>query len=1002
MHGWFQNLAAQGKVPRVFTGITRDARQLIVELDGLSFDQGKRRDFLIWLSQKFGVVAYGYATRVFRQTKSGEGPKEALDIYASSLQRDVAISFSMLRNPDGSISYQRQAYLSEDAKDPRDQIFLGLHRLGGSISSADTTEFEKAWKMLEPSVYWKSVGTQTNASDPNDPRTLVRRALQLYAAGDCEASLTAGQKAEELLRTQQRSQSLDFASALVAQALCHKRLVHVAEAERLYRRAIDIYEQVAGPNSGDLGITLDNLAALYGEHGRLGEAEQLRLRALEIFRATLDPANPHIATTLQNLAVLYQYQGRVAEAQAKFLEALPIAEKAYRPESREVGILCDNLAGLYRVQREFSKADPFYVRSLSIFERALGRDHPDTALALQNYAVLLSETGRPEEAERNLKQALGINERLYGATHDTIAAALNTLVLHYLQQERWAEALTVTRRAAAVSQQLTDRSAALAPSEGGQRSSSFRRLVQVAYGAGSGEVELMNEAYLAAQRALDTQAALALSQLAARHAAGDGALARLLRERQDLAQEARDRDKLLIAAVAKPPGNRDRAGEDLLKLRIKEISGRIEQIDQTLKQQFPEFTELSTASPISIAETQALLRADEALLLYLDLQAVGDVPETGFAWLVTREVAEWVRVPIGTHGLARSVAALRCGLDPQRWSDDGGVLCKTLLKTDSSAREWLPFDLNIAFELYQKLMGPFEAGIKGKQLLIVPSGALTGLPASVLVTEKPAEAIPDRLEGYRNAAWLGARQPITLLPSAGSLKSLRQFAKTSTATKPYLGIGNPLLDGPDAISGQRAELARAKQTCPKMPGKRVAGFVAGGTKPLQQRGGLTAVAEIRALIPLPETADELCAVADDLGVPRSDVWLGARATEQEIKRSSASGELATYRIVHFATHGALAGELASGSEPGLILTPPRDASANDDGYLSASEIAGLKLDADSGDSLSLQYGCRRRTGNRSVLRDGKSFLLCRRPVAARFALGRGLGQHRQAYHQGTR
>jgi hypothetical protein len=53
-----------------------------------------------------------------------------------------------------------------------------------------------------------------------------------------------------------------------------------------------------------------------------------------------------------------------------------------------------------------------------------------------------------------------------------------------------------------------------------------------------------------------------------------------------------------------------------------------------------------------------------------------------------------------------------------------------------------------------------------------------------------------------------------------------------------------------------------------------------------------------------------------------------------------------YRIVHFATHGALAGELKGGAEPGLILTPPSEATSEDDGYLSASEIAGLKLDAD--------------------------------------------------------
>jgi CHAT domain-containing protein len=96
---------------------------------------------------------------------------------------------------------------------------------------------------------------------------------------------------------------------------------------------------------------------------------------------------------------------------------------------------------------------------------------------------------------------------------------------------------------------------------------------------------------------------------------------------------------------------------------------------------------------------------------------------------------------------------------------------------------------------------------------------------------------------------------------------------------------------------------------------------------------------------IPETTQELCAVARDLEIDSHELRLGARATEHEVKRLSQSGQLAQYRIVHFATHGTLAGELKGASEPGLILTPPTSASQDDDGYLSASEIAALKLDA---------------------------------------------------------
>jgi CHAT domain-containing protein len=110
--------------------------------------------------------------------------------------------------------------------------------------------------------------------------------------------------------------------------------------------------------------------------------------------------------------------------------------------------------------------------------------------------------------------------------------------------------------------------------------------------------------------------------------------------------------------------------------------------------------------------------------------------------------------------------------------------------------------------------------------------------------------------------------------------------------------------------------------------------------------GLANLAHVKMQAPLPETADELCAVAQSMKAEARDIRLGTAATEKEVKRLSASGELARYRMVHFATHGALAGELDGTHGPGLILTPPEIASEEDDGYLSASEIASLKLDAD--------------------------------------------------------
>src|SRR5262249_36482958 len=70
---------------------------------------------------------------------------------------------------------------------------------------------------------------------------------------------------------------------------------------------------------------------------------------------------------------------------------------------------------------------------------------------------------------------------------------------------------------------------------------------------------------------------------------------------------------------------------------------------------------------------------------------------------------------------------------------------------------------------------------------------------------------------------------------------------------------------------------------------------------------------------------------------------------------SREGKLARYKVIYFATHGLMAGEseaiLKAKAEPGLILTPPKDGATpteleEDDGLLTASEVAQLELDAD--------------------------------------------------------
>ena len=99
------------------------------------------------------------------------------------------------------------------------------------------------------------------------------------------------------------------------------------------------------------------------------------------------------------------------------------------------------------------------------------------------------------------------------------------------------------------------------------------------------------------------------------------------------------------------------------------------------------------------------------------------------------------------------------------------------------------------------------------------------------------------------------------------------------------------------------------------------------------------------LVRLPETADELRAVAQALGAGNDAIQLRGAANEQAVKQA----RLVDYRVVYFATHALVAGEVklfSTKAEPALALSLPITASDTDDGLLMASEVAQLKLNAD--------------------------------------------------------
>lgn len=757
--------------------------------------------------------------------------------------------------------------------------------------------------------------------------------------------------------------SPQVAVSLTELGASHFLIGRVAEAEPLFRRAITILEKAPAQWDRSYAQALRGMGFIFQEQGKFDEAETLFKKASAIFGKPQSMDRAHLGASLHNLGFLYQVQGRYREAEEMYLRAIELDSQTFGSTSFKVAQYLEGLGYVHRATGNFTEAEKVYKRAESNYRR---NNQPGAADSIQfELATLNMAKGQHAKAAPVIIKMLPrIQKAVYGRDHTLVAEAQHNLGIIEKSRKRWPEAVTRLRESSAMWQRLRIvgsgalTSIAVGPVARDARETLHdlvEALWHMSLAAPAERNALATEALTAAQYAAPTASGSALAQMTARLTAGDTEIGKLVREAQDLSQQRPAVDKLLAEARGATRDQRGDAGIADLQARLDRINGRLKEIEDVLAKRFPEYAEFANPRALTLADIQGLLRPSEALVAYLTT-----AHET-FVWAVSREGWEWRRIETGPEALAKQVVALRCGLDHSGWRGaEGAARCLDALGLASDKvpgpNDALPFDLGRAHELYAQLLGPVAGVIKGKDLLIVPSGAMTQVPFQVLVTAPPAAQ--GDADALRDAAWLGVTQSLTALPTVASIKTLRQNAGPSRAAEPFLGVGDPVLAGNCAkitIPASCPDGAAAAQVAALAPRSALDATRAARGATAYFRSGQADLAQLRQLCPLPDTAHELRCVAKSLGAQERHIILGKDATETRIKALSANGTLSRYRVLHFATHGLLAGEaemmMLARAEPALVLTPPADggdvkALAEDDGLLTASEIAALKLDAD--------------------------------------------------------
>jgi CHAT domain-containing protein len=340
--------------------------------------------------------------------------------------------------------------------------------------------------------------------------------------------------------------------------------------------------------------------------------------------------------------------------------------------------------------------------------------------------------------------------------------------------------------------------------------------------------------------------------------------------------------------------------EQAKKLQDEAFAAR-EQLTEARKkvaQEFPAYAELVTPTIPSPRQLRALLVQGEALLV------AHPMPRATLVWLVTPDAPiTFAASPLTRDQLVARVQEVRTMLDL------GAAPQAPALRAE------------MLHMLWRELFGGVEPALAStRSLIVATSSTLAALPVAALVTAAPAPGQP--------VAWLARRMSVAQLPAPASLHSLRRVAEPPRAAKALLAFGDPLFD-----QSKRPVAAPAAATGTATAARRLRRNDAG-------RYDAETGFRYADIPPLPETRAELLAVAEALGAdPKTDVVLGESAT----RRAVLTAPLADRRVVAFATHGLLPGELPGVGKPALAMAAEAD--PKESPLLELDDVLGLRMNA---------------------------------------------------------
>ena len=659
------------------------------------------------------------------------------------------------------------------------------------------------------------------------------------------------------------------------------------EAEFETRKALDQSLDLAGKNSVLTGNILLHFVHILRLQGRLQEADSLSKEVIKILEAS------GITSDSWSMSNARTMQGNIFFARDDYANAMRVYDQA-KIDMKDNQYLFDK----------------YYLRNLNIM-------------------VSLIKTGRAEEARKLLSNVYESNRKIYGDESYTAAESLGIRAMADVKLDKNKEAYNDFSLALAI---LLKRNLGQLsnPDRTKRVAMVYESYIDFLYkirGTDLGKklkIKSDEESYKLATALSSYSLSGAVGESSARAAAAyDPELADLVRKEQDSQKEISVLQEIISDLLSAPSDGVTARGIKESRTRLNTLTkARIAILDEIGKR-FPKYADYVNPQLSTVEITQQNLRKGEALV------SIYTTDDKTYIWSVPkRGDVKFAASPLGKKELTDIVVKLRQSLD-----SNPNVL-----------GDVPDYDVSLAYYLYSKIFKPVENGLKdATDILVIVRGPLGQLPLAILPTAPVSLASDGNVffDRYRKIPWLIRKVSVTILPSVSSLITLRSLPPSDPKSKAFAGFGDPIFSKEQLASLDAEKSEKTMQLASrggKLQIRRVRKTEVGNIDNKQINS-----IKLEHLNRLPDTADEIMDIANALNADLDqDVFLGKNASKHQIKTMNLSNR----RVIAFATHALIPGDLDGLDQPALALSSPSVTGDFEDGLLTMGEIMKLKLNAD--------------------------------------------------------